>query len=117
MVCGDNHKTTKLVVEAAIVISEISNPTNNCFRAQCADTEVVLLTLPLPFCSFRFREYHASFLNRKYVWGSFRIITHCNITKEFYLLQELIFNRPAFFDGYNFGSTLIIAHDYAGSLL
>lgn len=41
MVCEDKHKTTKLVVEAAVVISEISNSANNCFGARCSDTEVV----------------------------------------------------------------------------
>lgn len=41
MVCEDKHKLTKLVVEAAVVISEISNPTKNCFGAGCSDTKVV----------------------------------------------------------------------------
>lgn len=41
MVCEDKHKTTKLVVEAAVVISEISNSANNCFGARCSDTEVL----------------------------------------------------------------------------
>ncbi|XP_022962324.1 type 2 DNA topoisomerase 6 subunit B-like isoform X3 [Cucurbita moschata] len=41
MVCEDKHKTTKLVVEAAVVTSEIPNPTNNCFGAGCSDTKVL----------------------------------------------------------------------------
>ncbi|XP_050938457.1 type 2 DNA topoisomerase 6 subunit B-like isoform X2 [Cucumis melo] len=41
MVCEDKHKLTKLVVEAAVVISEISNPTKNCFGAGCSDTKVL----------------------------------------------------------------------------
>ncbi|XP_011649475.1 type 2 DNA topoisomerase 6 subunit B-like isoform X2 [Cucumis sativus] len=41
MVCEDKHKITKLVVEAAVVIGEISNLTNNCFGAGCSDTKVL----------------------------------------------------------------------------
>ncbi|KAG7029197.1 Type 2 DNA topoisomerase 6 subunit B-like protein, partial [Cucurbita argyrosperma subsp. argyrosperma] len=41
MVCEDKHKTTKLVVEAAVVTSESSNPSNNCFGAGCSDTKVL----------------------------------------------------------------------------
>ncbi|XP_038885431.1 type 2 DNA topoisomerase 6 subunit B-like isoform X2 [Benincasa hispida] len=41
MVCEEKHKITKLVVEAAVVISEISNPTNNCFGGGCSDTKVL----------------------------------------------------------------------------
>ncbi|CAK9312345.1 unnamed protein product [Citrullus colocynthis] len=41
MVCEDKHKTTKLVVETAVMISEVSNLANNCFGARCSDTEVL----------------------------------------------------------------------------
>ncbi|XP_022131880.1 type 2 DNA topoisomerase 6 subunit B-like isoform X2 [Momordica charantia] len=40
MICEEKRKTTTLAVEAAIVISELSNPTTNCLGARFSDTEV-----------------------------------------------------------------------------
>lgn len=91
MVCDDKHKTTTLVVEAAIVISEVSNPTNNCFGARCCDTEVVLTFYPPG-----------------------HVLSISESTMQLCKLSFLFFS--SFFDDHNFGLTLIIAHDSTGSL-